>query len=169
MTMSINRSLWLGATVCVLSACGEAGAPRDEVRETRPASETELPAMPGEAAPVMVQVPERNAWQVASVSALSLPPGARRPTLQLDADRGQVSGFAGVNQFSGSYELGADYLSFGALAATRMAGPPEMMAAEQIYLEALSRVDGWRMREGRLELLMGETVLMGLEPRSEDP
>ena len=169
MMMSMIRGLWLVATACLLAACGDAGDPREQGRDTRPAREAELPAMPGEAAPVMVQVPERNAWQVVSVNALSLPPGARRPTLQLDADSGQVSGFAGVNRFGGSYELGADHLSFGALAATRMAGPPGLMAAEQIYLEALSRVDGWRMRDDRLELLVGDTVLMGFAPHSEDP
>ncbi len=169
MMTSMTRSLWLVAVVCLLAACGDAGDSRqaEQGRDTQLVREADLPAMPGEAAPVMVQVPERNPWQVASVSALSLPPDARRPTLQLDADSGQVSGFAGVNRFSGSYELGADYLSFGALGATRMGGPPELMVAEQIYLEALSRVDGWRMRDGRLELLMGNTVLMGFVPHSE--
>lgn len=169
MTMPTIRGLWLGAAACVLAACGDAGSPRDQAGDSQPAREAPLPAMPGEAAPVMVQVPERNPWQVASVSGLSLPAGARPPTLAFDVDSGQAAGFAGVNRFSGTYDLGADHLSFGALAATRMAGPPELMTLEQAYLEALSRVDGWRMRDGRLQLLAGDTVLMGFVPHSEAP
>jgi len=169
MTMSMIRRVGLVAATCLLAACGDADGPREQGSEPRSAREAPLRAMPGEAAPVMVQVPERNPWQVASISGLSLPSGARLPTLRLDADSGQASGFAGVNDFGGSYELGADHLSFGALAATRMGGPPELMTLEQIYLEALSQVDGWRMRDGQLQLLAGDTALVSFVPRSTDP
>lgn len=144
---------------CLVAAC----APSTDPDEPRPGTEPPAPtlqALPDSDDPVMVQVPERNAWTVRRIAGFDLPADARLPTLRLDAETAQASGFAGVNRFTGSYELDAEGLSFGPLASTRMAGPPEAMALEQVYLEALSRVDSWRMRDERLELLAeGQRVL----------
>ena len=61
----------------------------------------------------------------------------RPPTLEFGAD-GRVSGFAGVNRYSTSATIGpgAD-LAFSPAAATKMAGPPELMSLEDRFLEAL--------------------------------
>jgi len=116
---------------------------------------------------VVIQVPERHPWQVVRVAGATMPTGARAPTLVLDAEQGQASGFAGVNNYFGAYDLVGERLSFGALATTRMAGPPELMAMEQIFLEALGGVDGWRMRDGALELLAGEAAVLRLTAAPE--
>lgn len=155
---------------CLLTAC----APSPDPDEPRPGTEPPAPAptlqaLPDSEDPVMVQVPERNAWTVRRIAGFDLPADARRPTLRLDAETAQASGFAGVNRFTGSYELDAEGLSFGPLASTRMAGPPEAMALEQVYLEALSRVDSWRLRDERLDLLAeGQRVLTFEAGVSED-
>lgn len=143
-----------------LGAC----APAPDPDEPRPGAEPPAPglqSMPAVGDPVMVQVPERHPWEISRIAGFELPPEVGRPTLVLEAETAEVSGFAGVNRFTGSYELGADRLVFGPLASTRMAGSPEAMAMEQIYLEALSRIDGWRLRDERLELLVdGQPVLV---------
>lgn len=48
-----------------------------------------------------------------------------------------VSGFAGCNRFRGSYTFADGKLSFGPLANTRMACPPEQMETERKVLQLL--------------------------------
>jgi heat shock protein HslJ len=60
------------------------------------------------------------------------------------APNGQVAGLAAVNRFSGTYSLNAEgRLSWGkaGFAATRMAGPPELMEKEQAYLRGLGKTN----------------------------
>jgi heat shock protein HslJ len=84
--------------------------------------------------------------------------------IEFGAD-GRVSGFAGVNQFNGMYELtpGAANrggLHIGPLAVTKMAGPENLMKQEATYLEALGRVDGYVAEGGLLELEAGGEPLL---------
>jgi heat shock protein HslJ len=62
-------------------------------------------------------------WQLIELDAKTAPAGAggRRVTLRFDADSTRVSGFAGCNQFGGSYTIAGDSLHFGPLVLTRMA------------------------------------------------
>jgi heat shock protein HslJ len=152
------------SAACLLLGCGEGQGPQhQQLRHTEP----QLARMPGESSAVVVQVPERHPWRLERVTGYTMPQGARVPTLALDAEQGQASGFSGVNSYFGAYELVGERLSFGALAATRMAGPPELMAMEQIFLEALGRIDGWRIRDGALELLAGEAAVLRLAAAPE--
>lgn len=76
------------------------------------------------------------------VSAL-LPEGARSPSLQF-SDEGGLSGFAGVNRFSGSLnteKLISGKWDVGPMVSTKMAGPPELMELEQRILSALDSAD----------------------------
>ena len=66
--------------------------------------------------------------------------------VSIDADfsNGRVSGNAGVNTYSGTYEAGGSgSLQIGPLVSTQMAGPPAAMAAETAYLDALERAGGY--------------------------
>lgn len=63
----------------------------------------------------------------------------QRPRLRLD-EQGQYSGSAGCNALAGSYQLDADGLRFLPGAATLMACPPAVAAAEQRFLSALAEV-----------------------------
>ena len=62
-------------------------------------------------------------WELMELNAktASAGTGGRRATLRFDADSARVTGFAGCNQFSGSYTLNGDSLRFGPLMMTRMA------------------------------------------------
>jgi heat shock protein HslJ len=51
---------------------------------------------------------------------------------------GRVSGSTGVNQLTASYSLTAGYLTFGPLATTRRAGPPEQMEQEHRVVQSLA-------------------------------
>ena len=57
------------------------------------------------------------------------------------SSQGEVGGYAAVNQFRGTYKLSDDgILSWpGALAATRKAGPPELMEKERAYLAGIPK------------------------------
>jgi heat shock protein HslJ len=79
------------------------------------------------------------------------------PTLVLEASGSQANGFGGVNHFSGSYKLEGDTISFGPLAATKMAGPPDKMKLEDDFLKALSRATMWKIHGPWLTLSAGET------------
>lgn len=72
--------------------------------------------------------------------------------LALDDD-GRVHGRV-VNRFAGGAEQAEGSVTFGALAATRMAGPPELMAQEDALFRAL---------QGTLEVSSadGDVVLTG--------
>jgi heat shock protein HslJ len=79
-------------------------------------------------------------------------------TLEFGAD-GQVSGNAGVNTFSGTYEYDGNTLSLGPLATTRMAGPQELMEQETLYLAALQASVSWEVVNGLLYLRDAEDAL----------
>jgi len=64
----------------------------------------------------------------------------KRPYIEF-RNNGQVSGFASINRCSGSMQLDDQGRArWSPLASTRMAGPPELMQQESIFLEALQRV-----------------------------
>ena len=86
-------------------------------------------------------------WSIVSIegedTASLLPDGAKAPTLQF-SDEGRLSGFAGVNRFSGSLDtekLISGKWDVGQVVSTKMAGPPELMALEQRILSALDSAD----------------------------
>jgi heat shock protein HslJ len=66
---------------------------------------------------------------------------------------GKVGGSSGVNTYSGSYELSGSSLSVGKLASTMMAGPQDLMEAEQAYLAALQKTSSYSSTGESLTLL----------------
>ena len=70
-----------------------------------------------------------------------------------------VSGFSGVNNYSGSLKADGNKISFAPnLASTRMAGAPEAMEFEAAYLELLGSADSWSVSDGELSLSGGNAV-----------
>jgi len=69
-------------------------------------------------------------------------------------DQGQVGGFSGCNQYTGTYSIeGGHSLSFGPLAGTRKMCPPPLMELESLTLKTLEAVEGVYVRdESTLEL-----------------
>ncbi|WP_123370121.1 META domain-containing protein [Cellulomonas sp. PhB150] len=69
-------------------------------------------------------------WTVTAVSGVTVPSGEQHgPWLTFDGD-GQVFGMSGVNRVRGTWSVDGDVLTFGPLASTMMAGPPQAMALE---------------------------------------
>jgi len=83
----------------------------------------------------------------------------KRPSIRFDRETGLVAGHSGVNQYSGGYTLEGEVPEFGPLQMTMMAGPPEAMELESSFMKALDAMTGWRIVDGALEFLDGETVI----------
>ena len=105
-------------------------------------------------------------WNLASINQLpiTLPQGARQPGLSITGD-GKVSGLAGVNRISGAFDpatLADGRISFGPMAMTKMAGPPELMKIEDDFTQALSKVTRARIDTDQLVFSSDDTDLMRL-------
>jgi heat shock protein HslJ len=61
------------------------------------------------------------------------------PTLILDAEDQRVSGFNGVNRYSGGYTLVGDVLTIGQALSTMMAGEEAAMKIEQDFMGIISQ------------------------------
>jgi heat shock protein HslJ len=102
----------------------------------------------------------RGTWQL----AVAVPAGARIPTLTIGAD-GSLHGNGGVNRYNSAIDVPA--LARGswqarACASTRMAGPPEAMALEQAFLQAIAQADNALLEGSILRLRRGDTALVEL-------
>lgn len=78
---------------------------------------------------------------------------------------GTMSGQAPVNRYSAEVEMaGPGALTVGPVAATKMAGPPEAMAAEAAYFELLAEVTGYAEQGESLQLLAGAEPVLTFGP-----
>ena len=90
-------------------------------------------------------------WQLDMLNGSQAPAGPKPVTATFDP--ATMSGFAGVNSYSGSYIAGADgAFKTGPLAATQMAGGPEAMQLETGYLKALEASAKYMVTAGQLTL-----------------
>ena len=98
-------------------------------------------------------------WVLVSMNSNGAIPGANL-SLEFGANNA-VSGFSGVNRFSGTCTTSTGQLKFGALVSTKMAGSPELMKTEQAYLAALASVRNFSLESGLLRLTndSGTTVV----------
>jgi heat shock protein HslJ len=97
-------------------------------------------------------------WKVAEIGGEMV--GAEKiPALQLFAEGNRVTGFGGVNRFTGTYQLNGAALSFGQLVSTRMAGDPKQMKVEAQFLQMLGTVTNFRAQGPWLVLLAGDKVV----------
>jgi len=102
--------------------------------------------------------PTGTVWKLVELNGGAV--GASRlPSLTLDPGGSHVRGTAGVNSFTGTYTLQGETMSFGALAATKMAGPANSMQLETDFLQTLGRVTGWKIEGATLSLFAGETLV----------
>ena len=88
-------------------------------------------------------------WEISGVGgAAVVRPEAPLP-IRFGHD-GRVSGSTGINQFTASYSVNATYLTFGPMALTRRAGPPDLSAQEAAIVGALAGACSYRLEGGRL-------------------
>lgn len=100
-------------------------------------------------------------WTLRSLAGADVTPPP--PTLSFE-EPGRAGGLAGVNRFGGEAAIEGGALRLGPLMATRMAGPPDRMELERLYLEALAEADRWAIVAGRLELSGPGGTLATFEP-----
>jgi len=101
-----------------------------------------------------------TSYYVEDAAELVAVPFPVEPTLRLQD--GVASGFAGCNQFSGSYELDGGSLRFSEeMSVTLALCDDPAQSVEDAYLALLSEVDGWIIDMGVLELTnqFGEVAL----------
>jgi heat shock protein HslJ len=68
-------------------------------------------------------------------------------TLAID-ENGRVSGKSGVNRYFGSVSIVKGKLAWSPMGCTMMAGEPEMMAAESLYLKSISQTTTYEIDQG---------------------
>ena len=105
---------------------------------------------PGAASPL-----DKTYWRLETVDDMAVPPGAGRlePHIQFDPEKKRVTGYSGVNIFSGGYSTNGSHLRMSSMASTRRAGSPELMQFEATYLKALSATRSYRVDGDILEFL----------------
>lgn len=83
-------------------------------------------------------------WKLTSWAEPDPIPASATITAEFADDR--VAGSAGVNRYNASVTASSDgSLSFGEVISTKMAGPPEAMAAEAAYLKRLQAATSYRV------------------------
>ena len=100
-------------------------------------------------------------WYLTEVAGAPVSPAAddKQPHILLDPAQKQATGFAGCNNFFGSYELDGSSLTFGPMGATRMACPDLETGLEMSVFEALESTRNWKKSDGDLLLLDEDAVL----------
>lgn len=68
---------------------------------------------------------------------------------------GELSGFAGCNNYTGTYTVAGPTLTIGGLQTTQQACSPEIMAQEELYLAGFATAFRYAIADGRLTLSTG--------------
>jgi heat shock protein HslJ len=107
-----------------------------------------------------------SGWKLISITGAGFdltPSGEVEITLVFTPD-GQVAGSSGCNRYFSAVELGeTGEMSLGPIGSTMMACPEEIMAQEQLFLQALEGAGRYRLAGDRLELLFGEDGVLTFE------
>lgn len=104
-----------------------------------------------------------RAWQLVAMDGRP-PLDDTAPDLTL-AEDGRAGGNASTNRWFAPFRVDGLGIAFGVVGATQMFNdtPPGRMAQEAGYVEALQDVVRWRLVDGRLQLLDGQTVRLEFE------
>jgi heat shock protein HslJ len=89
-------------------------------------------------APVASETLENATWRLTELPGQTLPAAQDRNAVTVSFDAGRVHGFAGCNQFMGSYTLEGGRLVLGVLGGTMMACPEPAMSVENRFLKSFS-------------------------------
>jgi len=104
---------------------------------------------------------EGNEWRLVEVSGIPVSPlaGEKRPFMKFDAAKKEATGFAGCNNFFGSYQRDGSSLKFGPVGSTRMACPDLETGLETEVFKAMDKTRSWKIKNGGLLLLDDSEVL----------
>lgn len=97
-------------------------------------------------------------WNLETLNGakVTLPEG-KIVTLEVNSEKGAVSGNAPCNSYSCSYDEYGEQLKFNAITSTKMAC--DDLGMESDYYTALGKVTGYRISGGKLKLYSGNTVV----------
>jgi len=76
-------------------------------------------------------------WEILTIDGEPTPSGGAPLVITFGHD-GRVLGTTGLNQFTASYTVTAEYVTFGPLATTRRTGSAELMALEHTVVGSLA-------------------------------
>ena len=99
-------------------------------------------------------------WELIELAGQPAPTGAggRRATIRFEPDTGRAGGFAGCNQYSGSYTVDGAALRFGALGMTKMACDQGMDLERQLA-DALGATRRFELTGDRLTFYDASTAV----------
>jgi heat shock protein HslJ len=130
-------------------------APAADAASTRKAQQQEQQGEQGKSSEDQVQAgkektfPTNAQWTLVSLGGRDFT-GPNRPTMQLDGNY-RIKGFAGCNTFSATaYPQARQGFAVSAIAQTKKACEPGVMAAEKEFLVALRTSGFWDLRGGFL-------------------
>jgi heat shock protein HslJ len=107
----------------------------------------------GDENPAMVQDLDWRLVNLRGSPVEKSPAGTRAPMLRLDSEQKHISGYTGVSDFEGSYQLSGSTLHFSPLAMTKRASLPPLMRLEDSFVDALHETSAWRRVGEDIELL----------------
>ena len=104
---------------------------------------------------------EGHKWRLVELSdeSMSPQPGESGPFITFDATVKQASGFAGCNNFFGSYELDGASLTFGPVGSTRRFCEGGIGELERRLFESLEKTRAWEIKDSALTFLDGGVAL----------
>lgn len=89
-------------------------------------------------------------YTVTNVEGTSM--SATKPTITFAALSSRVSGNAGCNNYFGDYTITNNTLTLGELAATKKMCGEDAMQVEDMFLETMNKVGGYRIQDNVLTL-----------------
>jgi heat shock protein HslJ/phosphoserine phosphatase len=104
----------------------------------------------------------QGTWTLIQLEGDTLPDGAKPPEITFAAN-GAVSGFTGVNRFTGKFTPQGETLFGPGMATTRMAGAPTAMKLEAEFLSAMRDVNQFKVKRDRLTFSADDLPLMIFE------
>jgi putative lipoprotein len=94
----------------------------------------------------------KGKWLVESIRGAGVV-SKPQSTIEIAGD-GKVTGNGGCNGFGGETTIADDKISFGALAVTKMACPPQILGQETTFLGALNDARRWLIDDQRGKLIL---------------
>ena len=148
------------ALVLVLGGCEFSSQSNGKVAKAdKPAVDTHQ-----DSKPVFTSKQIVGEWSLVAIDQQPLS-GGGTPTLIFEND-GKCYGSTGVNRYTSwaDFEkIGDGQLKIGYAAVTRMAGPPEAMALENLFLDRLNSASSFRMEGDQLHLVASKKETITFE------
>lgn len=109
-----------------------------------------------------------GSWTLVALDGGPVPEVGKTPRLEF-FDDGSVAGVSGVNSFRTESEIVDDRISFGLMAMTKMAGPPEAMELESTFMTLLGSVSTFGIEGDTLRLWDGDNEALTFDRLEATP